>query len=161
MGVTIRTARREDCTQLRAVIQELADYEKMPDGPRITAEQLEKDGFGPHKFFHCEVAESDGQLLGFALYFFTYSTWEGKCVFMEDLYVQPDHRGKGIGTKLWKAVISAGLELECARCNWQCLDWNQSSIEFYERAGAANLSKAEGWLSFRMTREVMMAFVAK
>ena len=75
------------------------------------------------------------QLLGFALYFFTYSTWEGKCVFMEDLYVQPDHRGKGIGTKvafpsnsptlpslqLWKAVISAGLELECARCNWQVL----------------------------------------
>ena len=87
----------------------------MPDGPKISAEQLEEDGFGPHKYFHCKVAEEEGkvyifckilinhpdaQLVGFALFFFTYSTWEGKCVFMEDLYVQPEQRGKGIGTKV-------------------------------------------------------------
>ena len=119
----------------RSLIQELADYEKMPEGPKISAEQLEEDGFGPHKYFHCKVAELEGevhsysdqttirwqllqlrtsltnealiasttpylQLIGFALFFFTYSTWEGKSVFMEDLYVQPSHRGKGVGTKV-------------------------------------------------------------
>jgi len=161
MGFSIRNAVKTDCPQLRGLIQELADYEKMPDGPKISAEQLEEDGFGPHKYFHCKVAEDEGKLVGFALFFFTYSTWEGKCVFMEDLYVQPEQRGKGIGTKLWQAVIEAGLQVNCARCNFQCLDWNASSIEFYERAGAVNLSKAEGWLSFRMNREVMQAFLKK
>ena len=124
-----------DFPTTRSLIQELADYEKMPNGPKISAQQLEEDGFGPHKYFHCKVAELEGevhsyshqttitwqcrqlrssfinetliassipylQLIGFALFFFTYSTWEGKSVFMEDLYVQPSHRGKGVGTKV-------------------------------------------------------------
>ena len=124
-----------DFSTTRSLIQELADYEKMPNGPKISAQQLEEDGFGPHKYFHCKVAELEGevhsysdqttirwqrmqlrtsltnealiasttpylQLIGFALFFFTYSTWEGKSVFMEDLYVQPSHRGKGVGTKV-------------------------------------------------------------
>ena len=85
----------------RILIQELADYEKMPEGPKISAEVLEKDGFGDEKFFHCFVAEqSDKSLIGFALYNITYSTWEGKQVYMEDLYVQPQYRGQGVGSKV-------------------------------------------------------------
>ena len=101
----------------------------MPDGPKISAEQLEEDGFGAHKYFHCNVAEEEGkvcfcnilspsckihiiQLIGFALFFFTYSTWEGKCVFMEDLYVQPEQRGKGIGTKVLRIAAKQPLIMD-------------------------------------------------
>ena len=78
----------------------MADYEKMSDGPKISAETLENDGFGEQSFFRCLVAESDSKLVGFSLYYFTYSTWEGRQVYMEDLYVQPQYRGKGIGSKV-------------------------------------------------------------
>jgi len=157
----IRKAVRTDCQRIRALIQELADYEKMPDGPQISVERLEEDGFGKNPFFHCFVAEISSQLVGFTLFFYTYSTWEGRSVFMEDLYVQPQHRGKGLGTKLWKSVISEGLSIGCTRCNFQVLDWNKPSIEFYEKAGAVDLSAKEGWLSFRMVEEKMKEFVNK
>ena len=82
----------------------------MPEGPKISAEVLEKDGFGDEKFFHCFVAEhSDKSLIGFALYNITYSTWEGKQVYMEDLYVQPQHRSKGIGTKVVRSRLISRL----------------------------------------------------
>ena len=85
---------------VRVLIQELADYEKMPDGPQISAEVLEQDGFGDTRFFRCNVAQVGSELVGFTLYYYTYSTWEGKQVYMEDLYVQPSFRSQGIGTKV-------------------------------------------------------------
>lgn len=159
MTVIIRPALKEDCKGIRVLIQELADYEKMPDGPKITAETLEQDGFGPNKFFHCTVAELENKLVGFSLFYYTYSTWEGKSVYMEDLYVQPDQRGKGTGTKLWKAVVDDALKIGCSRCNFSVLDWNTPSIEYYKRQGAVDLSTAEGWLCFRMNKDVMERFV--
>jgi len=162
MDEKIRKAVREDCKDIRILIQELADYEKMPEGPKISAEVLEKDGFGDEKFFHCFVAEqSDKSLIGFALYNITYSTWEGKQVYMEDLYVQPQYRGQGVGTKLWKAVVRDALAVGCSRCNFSVLDWNTPSIEYYKRQGAVDLSDKEGWKSFRMTKSVMEDFVSK
>eukprot|EP00092_Neocalanus_flemingeri_P013419 GFUD01014468.1.p1 GENE.GFUD01014468.1~~GFUD01014468.1.p1 ORF type:complete len:162 (+),score=47.98 GFUD01014468.1:55-540(+) len=159
MAVIIRPAMKEDCKGLRGLIQELADYEKMPDGPKISAETLEEDGFGPTKFFHCIVAELENKLVGFTLFYYTYSTWEGKSVYMEDLYVQPDQRGKGTGTKLWKALVDDALTTGCSRCNFSVLDWNTPSIEYYKRKGAVDLSTAEGWLCFRMNKDEMERFV--
>ena len=88
--------------------KELADYEKMPDGPKIDASVLEEDGFGAQPFYQCFVAESPDlpdQLVGYVLYFYTYSTWEGRSVYMEDLYVTPACRGHGLGTRLWQSVV--------------------------------------------------------
>jgi len=161
MQVTIRNAVKEDCKTIRVLIQELADYEKMPDGPKISAETLEADGFGDQAFFRCLVAEVEGKLVGFSLYYFTYSTWEGKQVYMEDLYVQPQYRGAGIGSKLWKGVVQHSLDIGCSRCNFSVLDWNLPSIEYYKRQGAVDLSEKEGWKCFRMTKQVMEQFVKK
>jgi diamine N-acetyltransferase len=157
----IREGKKEDCVQIRGLIQELADYEKTPDGPKITADTLIQDGFGDRQFFHTFVAELDNKLVGFTLFFYAYSTWEGKAVYMEDIYVQPDFRSKGIGTKLWKRVVASGLKEGCTRCNFQVLDWNKPSIDYYKRQGAKDISESEGWLSFRMTHDAMKAFVKK
>ena len=88
--------------------KELADYEKMPEGPKIDAKELEEDGFGSNPFYHCFAAENPdkpNELVGFVLYFFTYSTWEGRSIYMEDLYVTPAFRGKGLGKKLWQSCV--------------------------------------------------------
>ncbi|XP_023323958.1 diamine acetyltransferase 2-like [Eurytemora carolleeae] len=159
--VKIRPAVKEDCYVIRSLIQELADYEKMPEGPKITAEDLIRDGFGDNKFFYSHVAEVGSKIVGFCLFFYTYSTWEGKVVHMEDLYVQPEYRSRGVGTKLWKSIITAALEINCSRCNFQVLDWNKPSIKYYKRQGAVDLSAAEGWLMFRMNRKEMETFVSK
>jgi len=160
-ALVIREGRKEDCVAIRGLIQELADYEKTPDGPKISAEKLLEDGFGDRPFFHTFVAEIGSKLVGFSLYFYAYSTWDGKAVYMEDIYVQPEYRSKGIGTKLWKSVVGAGLELGCTRCNFQVLNWNQPSIDYYKRQGAWDISEREGWLAFRMTEENMKKFVKK
>ena len=165
----------------------------MPDGPKLTEKDLEQDGFGAKPFFECLVAYDPAKpekLIGFVLFFYTYSTWEGKAVFMEDLYVTPTYRGKGIGTNLWKGVVQvssnfqnnkiyirqigkymnkmkpifffikkAGLDINCHRCNWNVLDWNKPSIDFYKSKGGIDLTEKEGWLSFRLTRSAMEAFV--
>ena len=93
----------------------MADYEKMPDGPKLTEKDLEEDGFGAKPFFECLVAYDPAKpekLVGFVLFFYTYSTWEGKAVFMEDLYVTPTYRGKGIGTNLWKGVVQVSSNFQ-------------------------------------------------
>ena len=131
----------------------------MPEGPKINADTLAEDGFGEKSFYECIVAESSGQLVGFVLFFYTYSTWEGRSVYMEDLYVTPTCRGKGIGKKLWQACVKAGLDLNCTRCNFSVLDWNKPSIEFYKSKGAVDLSGAEGWLAFRLHKAEMEKFV--
>ena len=102
------------------IFKELADYEKMPDGPKLTEKDLEEDGFGAKPFFECLVAYDPAKpekLIGFVLFFYTYSTWEGKAVFMEDLYVTPTYRGKGIGTNLWKGVVQVSSNSKTIKKN--------------------------------------------
>ena len=159
MEYQIRKATKDDCPEIIRLIQELADYEKMPDGPKINAETLAEDGFGSKSFYECFVASANEKLVGFVLYFYTYSTWEGRSVYMEDLYVTPTYRNKGIGKKLWQACVQAGLEMKCTRCNFSVLDWNKPSIEFYKSKGAVDLSGAEGWLAFRLHQSEMEKFV--
>lgn len=177
---TVRKACKEDVAEIIRLVQELADYEKMSDGPQLTADDFIRDGGfdGGQSFYQCHVAElanaqdngspangtGEGvvqppkKLAGFVLYFWTYSTWEGRSVYMEDLYVSPDFRGKGVGKALWKACVGAGLEIGCTRCNFSVLDWNKPSIEFYKRNGAADLTAKDGWLAFRMVKQDMIKF---
>ncbi|XP_042884145.1 uncharacterized protein LOC122260805 [Penaeus japonicus] len=157
-GITIREATPSDCIGIRKQIQDLADYEKMPEGPKIGAEVLKTDGFGEQAFYKGYVAEEDGHLVGYTLYFFTFN-WEGRGVYMEDLYVSPSHRRRGIGMALWRKVIQAGMALQGIRCDFAVLNWNLPSIEFYKSKGAVDMTEQSGFLFYRMVKDQMVEFV--
>ncbi|XP_054611846.1 thialysine N-epsilon-acetyltransferase-like [Dunckerocampus dactyliophorus] len=150
MNVNIRPATRVDCKDISRMIMELAVYEKMPDQVKITCEELERDGFHQNPFFECLVAEvpeenkDDFTTVGFALYFYIYSTWKGRSMHLEDLYVMPQFRGFGIGKSLLNAVAQVAKEKRCARLQLNVLDWNTASRDFYAAKGAQDLTVEEG-----------------
>ncbi|XP_032784282.1 thialysine N-epsilon-acetyltransferase isoform X3 [Daphnia magna] len=126
-----------------------------PTGPKnLLTIALEQDGFGTRPFFEAFVAveKESNQIIGFALYFFTYSTWQGKSLYMEDIYVQLQHRRKGVGLSLLRSVSQVALSENCVRLNFSVLNWNSPSIEFYKSLGASDLTEKEGWHCFRMNR---------
>jgi len=151
MGTTIRTATVADVPQILAFIRALATYERAPDAVTATEEGLRRDGFGPNPFYYCHIAEQDGQPVGFALYFFNYSTWKGQPgVYLEDLFVQPESRGLGLGKALLKEVAAFALERGCQRLQWEVLDWNTPAIDFYSAMGAEFLDE---WRNVRISGE--------
>lgn len=123
-------------TAVFRLIQELASYEKEPDAVVITVEDLKRDGFGDRPLFKCVVAEAEGHIRGMALFYFRYSTWKGKTVHLEDLIVEKDFRGKGLGMALYKKVMEFAKTEKVKRIEWVVLDWNSSAIEFYKKTGA-------------------------
>lgn len=157
-GVEVRGSTKDDCVGIRKLIQDLADYEKIPDGPKIDASTLEKDGHGDRAFYRCFVAEAGGVLVGYSLFFFTYNV-DGHGVYMEDLYVSPEYRGQGVGTALWACVVEASLEIGGRRCDFAVLDWNTPSIEFYKLKGAVDMTQKRSFHFYRMTKDVMENYV--
>ncbi len=118
-------------------IRELADYEREPQAAVATAADLLRDGFGPEPKFRVDIAEWSGEPAGFALYFWNYSTWQGKPgLYLEDLFVRPRFRGKGIGKALLVHLARVAVKNNCGRLVWQVLDWNTPAIEFYKSLGA-------------------------
>jgi GNAT superfamily N-acetyltransferase len=151
MGTTIRAATEADIPQILAFIRALAAFEREPDAVTATEEGLRRDGFGPNPFYFCQIAEEDGQPVGFALYFFNYSTWKGQPgVYLEDLFVQPEFRGQGIGKALLKEVAAFAVERGCQRLQWEVLDWNTPAIDFYAAMGAEFLDE---WRNVRISGE--------
>ncbi|MDB4995107.1 MAG: Histone acetyltransferase [Myxococcaceae bacterium] len=133
----IRPAIRDDAPLILDLIRELAVYERAPDAVNATVEALVRDGFGDKPVFHVLIAEDAEGPAGFALYFFTYSTWEGRsCLYLEDLFVRPSFRGRGIGLALMRTLAAEAVTRGCPRFQWQVLDWNQPAIDFYQRFGA-------------------------
>ncbi|XP_045163340.2 thialysine N-epsilon-acetyltransferase-like isoform X1 [Mercenaria mercenaria] len=156
--ISIRDAKPEDCDQIITLIQELANFANMPNGPKLSADVLRKDGFGEEKMFRCLVACDGDCLVAYALYFFNYSTWEGVNLYLEDLYVTPAYRHRGIGTKLWRKVAQVAVDRKCNRLDWVCLGWNKQSIEFYKSKGSVNLTLDEDWNLFRLSGDNLRAF---
>lgn len=153
MALAIRAATQADIPLILELIRDLALYEREPDAAKATADDLRRDGFGATPAFHVLIAESDGAPIGFALYFFTYSTWRGRrCLYLEDLFVRPEHRGKGGGIALMAALAREAVKQDCARFIWQVLDWNEPSIGFYERLGARIERQ---WLHVRLEGEAL------
>ena len=154
--MTIREARREDAELMMALVRELAEYERAPDAVKIGAAQLAADGFpeaGGERFFECLIAEvEDGQAAGMALYFPVYSTWRGRCLHLEDLFVRPQFRGRGVGKALLTRVAAIAVERRCAKLFWHVLDWNQPAIEFYRSLGAEPL---EEWTRMQLVDEAL------
>jgi len=138
MGVmlSIRTATVEDVTLLRTLIRELADYEHELDMVVITEADLMRDGFGPQPKFRVLLAEWDGQAAGYALFFDFYSTWRGRQVFLEDLFVREVFRGRRVGKGLLAAVAGIAEREGCHALRWEVLDWNHTAVKWYESLGA-------------------------
>jgi GNAT superfamily N-acetyltransferase len=153
MTTTIRPATRADVPQILAFIRALAAYEREPEAVLATEAALERDGFGPNPFYFCLIAECNGRPAGFALYFFNYSTWLGRPgLYLEDLFVEPEFRGLGIGKLLLERVAAIALKKGCQRLQWEVLDWNTPAIEFYRAMGAEFLDE---WRNVRVNGEAL------
>ena len=136
MSITIRRATEKDIPRTLELIQELAVYEREPDAVVVDVEELIKDGFGDNPAYGLFVAETENGIVGIALYYFRYSTWNGKVMYLEDLIVTESERGNGFGRKLLNAILEEADKLNCRLTTWQVLDWNEPSIEFYKKIGA-------------------------
>lgn len=136
MDYTIRVAQREDMKQVLYLIQELATFEKEDDAVEVSVQNLEEDGFGKQKLFHCFVAEKNDNIVGMALVYPRYSTWKGPVIHLEDLIVTKEMRGSGLGTALLNEVVKYGDALGVKRISWEVIDWNEPAIGFYESKGA-------------------------
>jgi GNAT superfamily N-acetyltransferase len=132
----IRSATPSDVPLIHALVRSLAEYEREPDSALLTEQDLLRDGFGPNPAYACLIAESDGTPCGFALYFPIYSTWAGRALYLEDLFVQPEYRGRGIGKALLARVAAVATETGCLRLDWSVLRWNEPAIGFYKQLGA-------------------------
>lgn len=133
--LTIRAATITDAALLRRLIGELADYEKQLDQVRTTEADLARDGFGVNPQFRALIAEWDGQPAGYALFFSVYSTWRGAGLFVEDLFVRPDFRGRGIGTTLLARVAQIAGQENRLFVGWDVLSWNKPAIQMYKTLG--------------------------
>lgn len=153
MPTTIRPAAAEDVPQILSFIRALAEYEREPEAVTATEADLLRDGFGPNPYYWCLIAERDGAPAGFALCFYSYSTWMGKPgVYLEDLFVLPEFRGLGIGKALLQRVAAVAVEKDFRRLGWEVLDWNTPAIDFYRAMGAEFL---DTWRNVRMTGEAL------
>ncbi|MFN4285973.1 MAG: GNAT family N-acetyltransferase [Lacibacter sp.] len=136
MSIEIRRAIKTDCSRLLELIRELALYEKAPDEVTVTLEHFEASGFGPNPVWWAFVAEENGTILGFALYYIRYSTWKGQRMYLEDIVVTEAARGRGIGTKLMDRLLIEAKERNLNGIVWQVLEWNEPAINFYKKYNA-------------------------
>jgi GNAT superfamily N-acetyltransferase len=133
MDILIRRAEKKDCPALLGLIRELAIYERAPDEVTVTLQHFEESGFGAQPVWWGFVAELDGKVIGFALYYIRYSTWKGQCLYLEDFLVTEEHRGKGIGARLFERVMLEAKEKGFPRMVWQVLEWNEPALHFYRK----------------------------
>lgn len=129
----IRRARKEDCGRLLELVKELALYERAPEQVTVSIEEFEQAGFSEKPVWWAFVAEEDGFITGFALYYIRYSTWKGCRMYLEDILVTEEHRGKGIGKLLFDQLIVEAKERNLHGIVWQVLEWNEPAINFYKK----------------------------
>ncbi|RZK81229.1 MAG: GNAT family N-acetyltransferase [Pedobacter sp.] len=144
MNIRLRTAVAEDCDRLMELINELALYEKAPQEVTVTLREFIEAGFGKNKVWDAFVAETDGIIIGFALYYTRYSTWKGRRLYLEDFIVTEKFRGKGVGKLLFEAVMKEAKNGNYNGMVWQVLDWNQPALNFYNKYAAGIEA---GWLN--------------
>lgn len=158
MQINLRKAEKSDLPEVLSMIQELALYEKAPQEVTVTLAELEKDGYGHKPLFEILLACSQDEILGMAFYFFSYSTWKGRCIYLEDIIVKEPYRGQQIGYRLFEAVIDKCKEYGARRMQWQVLEWNEPAINFYRKFNA-NLDPE--WVNGKLTFEQIQNYKPK
>lgn len=158
MSFKIREGTAKDMTSVLRLINELAVYENEPDAVKINAAQLVEHGFGKEILFHTYVAVIDGVIVGVAVFYNRFSTWDGPSLHLEDLIVTEQFRGKGIGKALYDKVLEFGLKSGKKRVEWVVLDWNTPAIEFYKSTGATML---EDWNLCQMWEKDIKNYLSK
>jgi len=153
--VLIRIAKKEDCPRLMELVNELALYEKAPEEVTVTLQEFEDAGFGDKPVWKAFVAEADGVIVGFAVYYIRYSTWKGNRMYLEDLIVTESMRGKKVGKLLFDRLIIEAKELGFNGMTWQVLDWNEPAINFYNKY-EANIEA--GWLNASLSKEQLLKY---
>ena len=154
----IRPAQPGDAAAIWRFVQELAEYEKLSHVVEVSAADLARDLFGPSPRVFCDLAEAEGEPVGFALWFYSYSTFKGRHgVYLEDLYVRPDARGRGAGKALLRSLARRCLAEGLGRLEWAVLDWNAPAIGFYDALGAQAL---DDWIVRRLTGEALARLAA-
>jgi len=158
-SITIRHARRDETGLIFALIRELAEYEKLLQELEATEAGIAAELFGDNPRLFCEIAEWNGEPVGFAVWFFNFSTFSGRSgVYLEDLFVRPAHRGKGIGKALLAYLAKLCIDNGWARLQWAVLDWNAPSIAFYKSLGAVLMDE---WTVCRVNGSALTALAAK
>ncbi len=156
MEFTIRRALKEDMSQVLHLIKELAVFENEPEAVHITEETLINHGVGNQALFTCFVAQQEGKILGMALVYFRFSTWEGKSLHLEDLIVSQEYRGKGIGKALYNQVMQYAAQEGVSRVEWVVLDWNTNAIDFYKKSGVTFL---KDWHLVQMNKKQLNLYL--
>ena len=155
MNVIIRKGKKEDLAQVLALIKELAHYEHAPDAVTNTVEDMENDGFGSRPVYELIVAEHVGNIVGIAIFFIKYSTWKGKGIYLDDIIVTQNFRGKGIGKKLFEAVIKFSKDYSAKGLWWQVLEWNEPAINFYNKY---NAELDREWINGKLNEEQLQNY---
>ena len=149
----IRCAEEKDCELILQFIRRLADYEKLLHEVTATVDDVRRELFSATPSAHALIAYEDDKPVGFALYFYNFSTFLGKAgIYLEDLFVKPEYRRRGYGKALLSYLAKLTVERGCGRLEWSCLDWNQSAIDFYHAWGAVTM---DDWTTFRMSGETL------
>ena len=158
MRLLIREAVRDDAATLLRFIRELAIYEKAENKVAAKVETIEETIFGPGSVTRALICELDGEAVGMAIWFFNYSTWQGRNgLYLEDLYVTPSARGLGAGKAMLRHLAALAVEHDCGRFEWSVLDWNEPAIRVYDTIGAEPMTE---WIRYRMSGETLRKFAA-
>ena len=156
--MALRPARPADLDTIIALVHGLAEYEREPDAVQLDRDELHEHLFGARPFAEVILAEDAGQVVGFALFFHNFSTWTGKPgIWLEDLFVRPEHRGKGHGKALLIELACLAVERNCGRLEWSVLDWNEPSIQFYRSLGARPMDE---WTTYRVDGDALRRLAA-
>ena len=148
--IKIRKGEKSDLKEVIKLIRELAEYENAIDKVKINISDLEKDGFSENPLFSFIVADIQNKIIGMAFYYNNYSTWEGKCLFLEDLIVTKKYRSHGVGSMLFQSMIEIAKKNQANRMMWQILNWNTPAIEFYKNF---NAQISNVWLNGKLNKD--------